>query len=278
MDCGGTQEEWDDSEAEEALVGLGAGAVPALEAAFDSIEALGQKSPFAFHDSQLMNAYARIKGRAASHRLLRILYDPRLSSSEGDLDSAMAVALGLTSYVSDMSGTIYVFGTTVRRRQYCAGPRPTDPLNDLILAWETDDVRLLEASLGPRAKAALISLLAGKTWEGLRAEIWPEPPPRGVAVGYQMESWGVWSESREGPSGTDFGDVLKSGEHDMGLKIMSAEIDAVLKNGSGNDCGRRSIKFRTTRNFFHLYLVDDPDLGGLLRLISSCATAPDQRN
>jgi hypothetical protein len=274
--CGDTKEKQDDREGEEALVGLGASAVPALEVAFDSIQALGEESHFAFDDAWLMNAYARIMGRAAYPRLLRLLHNPKLAWSEGDLDSAMAVALGLTFYVSDMGGTITA--ATVRRRPYCAGPRPTDPLNDLILAWETDDVRLLEESLGPRAKAALISLLAGKTWEGLRAEIWPGPPPRGVAVGYEMESWGVWSESREGPGGTDVGDVLKSGEHDMGLKIMSAEINAVFKNGSGNDCGRRSIKFRTTRNFFHLYLVDDPDLAGLLRLISSCATAPDQRN
>jgi len=255
---------------------VGASAVPALEVAFDSIEALGERSPFAFHDSQLMNAYARIRGPAAYPRLLGMLQNRRLTGSEEELDSAIATALNLSSYVSDMRGTIPVFGQHTGRRERCAPPGTTDPLNDLILAWETDDVRLLEASLGPSAIASLKSMLAGKTWEGLRAEIWPEPPSRGVAMGFELRDSGTWSPPGDGPDG--IGAANNGSEHTMGLEIMSAEINALFKDGSGNICGKRRIRFRTTGRFIPMVVIDDPDLGGLLRLISSCATVPENRN
>ena len=274
--CGPAEQQREDREAGRALISLGASALPALEADFDSIEALGEGSRFSFHDDWLFSVYAHIRGPAAYPRLLRMLYNSKLASSEGDLDSAMAVALGLTSYVSDMGGTIVVFGQEVRRRQYCVGLRPSDALDGLILAWETDDIRRLEKSLGPNATASLKSLLVGKTWEELRAELWAAPPTRGVAMGYQFRIPGNWSQPRDRPDGTDPG-LVPAGDY---LYPPNPEIETLFKDSAGNDCGTRRIRFFSSqdiRDFFSLYLVDDRDLAGLLRAISSCVTAPEVR-
>lgn len=268
--CGQTAEDREDREAEKTLISLGPLAVPSLEAALDSIEALGSQSAFAYNSAWLTNAYAHIRGPRAYPRLSRMLPNPKLTGFEGNFDSALAVALGLTSYVSDFGGTATVFGERVTRRPPCLGPEPRDALDDLILAWENDDVGWLEKRLGPSSKASLKSMIEGKTWEGLRAELWPGGPHGGVAMGYQFEVAGSWSQPRDRPEGKSVGVA------DSGPFHANPEIDTLFKNSVGNDCGRHRIRFLTTQDFFNLYLIDDADLGSLLRLISSCAAAPDQ--
>lgn len=231
--CGLSGAGREDRRVETELIGLGASAVTPLEAAFDSLQAFGNESPFFPGHSWLMNAYAHIKGASACPRLWRMLSNPKTVSLESDLDSALAVALGLTSYVSDFSGM-------VSHAQPCEVFEPRDALDNLILAC-------------------------------LRAEIRPGKRRGTVALGYRFELPGHWSLPRDRPEGTDAGIAVHTGP---GERSLSPEIDTVFKDSSGNDCGKHHIRFFTRPSFIRLYLVDDADLPGLVRLISSCATEP----
>lgn len=233
--CGLSGANREDRQVESALIGLGASAVAPLEGAFDSLEEFGEESPFFPGHSWLMNAYAHIKGPSACPRLWRMLSNRKTVPLESDIDSALAVALGLTSYVSDFSGM-------VSHAQGCQVFEPRDALDNLVL-------------------------------DCLQAGIRPGKRRGAVAVGYRFEIAGPWSPPRDRPEGTDAGIVVHMGPGEL---LLRPEIDTIFKDSAGNDCGKHHIRFFTTPSFFHLYLVDDPDLPGLVRLISSCANAPVQ--
>ena len=63
----------------------------------------------------------------------------------------------------------------------------------MIVAWEEDDRPLLEASLGPKAKASLRSLVEGRTWEGLRADLSGGSIDNDFALGYRFDVPSIWS-------------------------------------------------------------------------------------
>jgi hypothetical protein len=136
-----------------SLVDIGSPAIPQLERAFNSIEKLGDKSPFMENVYWLSMAYARIEGEAAHPRLRRMGSEPKLEVS---MDSAMALSLSLTSVVSS---------TRYQGRHFrCRREEPRDALDQLILDWELDE-------LGHRKYAPLAV--------GYRFEIpgrWSEPP------------------------------------------------------------------------------------------------------
>ncbi|MFN7923047.1 MAG: hypothetical protein U0Q16_23295 [Bryobacteraceae bacterium] len=75
-----------------ALASLGKAALPELEAALDSLEAAGNKSPYRLNSHELLEAYARIRGREALPRLERIRARDRWTS-----DRPIPIALGLTA-------------------------------------------------------------------------------------------------------------------------------------------------------------------------------------
>ncbi len=249
-----------DLEAATSLAKLGNSAIPEIERALEAIEKPGNR--WKYGSQWLARAYAKIKGPAAYPRLRRMEGDPKLGLDRDNFDTAIALSFGLTSYVSDSLPRIRSFS--------CArGPEPRDPLNQLILGWETNDRRWLQASLGPSARAALNSLLAGRTWGEMRADLWRDKSGSGVAVGYRFEVPGRWSE----PDHT-----LEEETGDVAAPIMEGphfDLDTQFTNRSGGDCGRHSVKFIETPAGVgpgHLmYLVDNSDIGDLLSLISACA-------
>ena len=249
------------------LSDLGAAAVPAIEATLDSIESEGRRSEFAPNAGWLLLVYARIQGPAAAPRFKRLVRSTRLTFLRLELDEALALALDLTSYVDGLREPGPEFS--------CRSAEPRDALNQLVSAWERDDRHLIEASLGPNARAALKSQLSRRTWPALRAELWRVVPRSASGVGYRFEVSGRWSEPEE-----TLRDV--SGEINQDQDRRAPQLDTAFKNGSGADCGRHTIQFvGITRGtvvgaaplFPDTYLVDNSDIIDVLRLISSCAAS-----
>jgi len=140
-----------------SLANLGEAAIPEIEKTLDAIEKRG----WGWGSSWLQLAYARIKGHAAYLRLRRMEGDPGLGFDRKNVDSAIALSLGLTSYVSDSR-------LAIRSIRCTRGPEPRDALDRFILGWQRNDRPWLEASLGPTARAAVNSLLNGRTWAAVR--------------------------------------------------------------------------------------------------------------
>lgn len=242
-----------------SLARLGDAALPAIERELDASQSLTHE--FRDRSIWLQLAYARIRGRAAYPRLRRLEADPSLGPDRRNLDSPIALALNLTSYVSDSRP----LAKAIRCNR---GPEPRDPLDQLILAWQKGNRPWLESSLGPIGKTALYALLADKTWESMRAELWHDVTDGGVAIGYRFETSGEWSEPEEtlGEGGSSGGNAAVNLETPF-------ELETLFTGRSGAECGRTRIRFIRTGGGESpgRYAVDAADLRELLVLIASCA-------
>jgi hypothetical protein len=250
-----------DRAAAKALAESGRAAIPALEEALGSIERDGMGSADSQNAGWLLDAYARIEGAESYERLRRMDRDPGLAFIRLDLDNAIALSLGLTSYVSGSN--------PLSQTVDCSRPsEPRRTLNQFILAWVRGDREWLDASLGPNAKSALASLLEAGTWATMRAEYWSRGPRPDDAVGYRFEDAGRWSEPQETLAD-------EKGYADQPEPKASPELDTRFTSGSGGDCGRYRVKFVTPPKAGPRtplpYLIDNSDLGGALRVVASCA-------
>jgi len=242
------------------LIKLGVSAIPHIERELDSIEELAGGSKYALGAVWLLDAYAEIAGPAAFARLRKMLSNPNLAFLRPGLDRAIALSLTLTSYVSGS----HVPGRMIRcdRRG-----EPRDALSQLILAWERNDCRWIQGSLGPRASGSLTSLLEGRTWAEMRADLWHGASGNDVAVGYRFEAPDWWSR----PDAT----LGKEREYAALAHPENPDFETRFMNASGGDCGKHRVKFLATPMGAGpgdlMYVVDNSDLEELLRLIGSCA-------
>jgi hypothetical protein len=261
-----------DREAAMNLARQGPAALPDIEKELDAIERRGQ---YGFGSSWLELAFARIKGPAAFGRLRRLEQDPRFGSEEqfGDdsarrsLDGALALSLGLTSFVSAPENGIPTGTRSEPTLDFQCDRRadPRDALNRLIRAFERNDAFLFQASLGPDAKTALNALLAKTSWNQMRAALLREKSAGDFTVGYKFEASGGWSEPPE--------TLADRGPIDTRREPMLA---AHFKTRSGADCAEYRVHFVLTPADgrpapWTPYLVNDSDLGELVRVIASCS-------
>jgi hypothetical protein len=237
-----------------------------LDAALDSIEETGHLSEFGNIGSLLLIADARLKGAAAFPRLQQMRGDPRFAL-DSTLDYAAALSLGLTSYVRavnyyKLESNANILRDLRRGGNTCsASPvplRPEQALDFMILAWEKGDRALLKETLGPKARAALDSLLHDETWDALRTRLWHLTLTDKVAVGYRFENPGSGSEL--------FGTLPEWQPGQVEFYRGDRAFDTVFKDGAGKDCGRRRIRFLSPD-----LVIDTPDIEDLLSLISRCA-------
>lgn len=267
--CGQTDRDRQERATVGAIVRLGKTAIPNIERVFDSLEKQGKQSRFAPKARWFPLIYARILGPSASPRLLGMLHNSKIAFLQLSLDYAVALSLGLTSYVSALRepGGIAI----------CRSQQPREPLDQLILSWEQNDRTRLEKSLGPHAKDALESLLKDKSWESIRSELWKGSADQ-VAVGYVFDVRGRWSEPEETLE-------EKSGSLAAGQDLTNPQIETLFKDRSGNDCGKRSVTFLgITRGTVtggmrprpNTYLIDNSDLKDLLTVITSCAAQTER--
>jgi len=251
-------------EAAKLLAKVGEAALPSIAGELDSIEESDEPERAA-GAGWLLFAFAKIEGPAAYPRLRRMIGNPKFSFLGLALDSAIALSLGMTSYVSSLEAASPIID--------CGGPgEPRRALNQLILGWEKNDRRWFEGSLGPRARASLRALLNGRTWGDIRKRLWDVRSSRGVAVGYQFEIAGRWSEPDETLEDRDYGELSL---------IENPQINVVFKDRTGTDCGRHLVIFTQypmllTRSGRQQepslpYVIDNSDLADILSLISSCA-------
>jgi hypothetical protein len=236
---------------------LGTEGLPEIERSLAEVEKDGLRSAFGWNTPLLLYAYAMVKGPQALPRLERIR-SLKIESLEDAIDSSVALALGLTSYVSapKMLGPADLI---------CRPWEPRDALDRLIVAWETDDRSGLEANLGPHAAAALNALLKGRPWKKMRRKLWHANAGGSSAVGYRFDNAGRWSEPEQTLED-------KSPETHFTVEGASPGLNASFRDRSGADCGRLVVRFSGVLTFEGpVYLIDNSDIGDLLRVISSCA-------
>jgi hypothetical protein len=256
--CGAALTEYKaDRPVAEALVNMGPRAVPDIETALNSIETQGGDSAFAVNSDWLLDVYARILGSAAFPRLRAMLSNPQLAYLRAGVAHAIALSLGITSYVPDSAEPGEIAP--------CSGVvEPQLRLDQLILAWERDDRQWVEANLGPTSIEALHRLLTGTSWQAVRAKIWKANLSRSVAVGYRFVTPGWWSSVADEPfvAGT------------LERNPADPEIECIFTDSAGRACGTYRVKFLQTKNHYTNYLVNSADVAGLLGVISSCAVSP----
>ena len=100
VSCGVTQEVLRKRSVARELASRGEAALPELDRVLESIERDGEDSQFFDSSGWFLFAYARAQGPASVSRLMRMIRSPKLDSLHISLDRAMALSLGLTSYVS----------------------------------------------------------------------------------------------------------------------------------------------------------------------------------
>jgi hypothetical protein len=248
-------------EATRALIRFGDSALPNIEAALGSLEARGEESEFAEGFTWILDAYAVIRHRGAFPRLRAMMANPKLVSFRTQMENAIAISLGITSFV----GSDGVAGRKFR----CRAEEPRDALDELILAWESDNPSWLVEHLGPNASAALDSLLKGRGWSDLRAELWPKAIVDYAAVGYRLDTPGRWSDPND--------PIAERPDHMIDSKLRNPAIVTTFTNKLGDDCGTIRIDFIEVPTSpdaggatYQVYLVNTPGLTRLLKLVSAC--------
>ncbi len=248
---------WEDRAIAAALAHQGEAAIPELDRALDDVTKRGENSRFFQNGGWLAFAYARILGTAAVPRFRGMERRPGLVGLGRSLDQAVALSLGITSYVSSFGW----HGSAV----ICRRGEPRDALDQLIFSLERNDRSQFESSLGPDARSALGQMLDGKSWESVRREFWHERPLGQGAVGYAFDIPGRWSEPEE---------TLQASRGDEPAPVTSQDfgLDTQFKAGDGGDCARFTVKFRRVLEPTRAdsYLVNNSDLAGLMRAIGGC--------
>jgi hypothetical protein len=238
---------------------MGTSAVPAIEEAINSFEALGENSEIWSQAGWVLLAYAQIEGPAAFPRLHRLIGNPKLGAYAFGVDNSVLVQLPSRE-------------VPIESFHCDRGEEPRDALDRMILAWETDDRPSLEAALGPTAESALTQLLKGTTWAAMRSALWSGRLKTNVDVGYRFDVPGRWSDSEE-----TLEDERLAGNPQGNYN--HPEIKTSLTTRSGNTCGEtRLTVFSTPHTPWpegrRRYAVDNSDLGNLLQRIASCAALP----
>ncbi len=236
-----TQEDLADRKKAASLVQSGTGDLPAIETALDKLDRGGEYS--IRNAGLLLAAYARIAGPAGLRRLRAPRANPKLANWAAPLDSATAIALGITSYVSYNPGDGPVLDAMT-----CRAPTPADSLDALIGHWLRGDAVGLEANLGPDALASWTGHLQPK-----------EDSLPGTAVGYRFLGAGPWSQpSLNRLLGLDLTGIPH---------INSPTLDTIFVTASGR--GKRSVSFLLSWPIPR-YSVNSADISGLLTTIASC--------
>lgn len=275
-----------DHRAAVALAKLGDSALPDIEHELDAIEAHAYNHEFG--SDWLEVAYAKIIGPSVYTRLRKMETQSESESARLYLDRAIALSLGLTSFVSASRSVTSRFpyqcknntntdslilgncptGTHAEQLMNIHCDRydePRDALDQLIGALETNDEIFFELQLGPGARTALDAILKRRSWDELRAELFGQHSSRGdLAVGYRFEEAGHWSQ----PDRTLDEDRTASPD------LENPVLETNFTSASGAACGNHRVSFvraSTSEGRTAPYLVNNSDLAGLLAVLGSCA-------
>jgi hypothetical protein len=234
---------------------LGERSVPGLEEEFGAISKKGENARDSKNTAQLLYAYARIRGARAFPLLRDMDLSQRFSFATVSLDGAIAVALGLTSYLP-------ISRPSLRVLVECQGQQPRNALDQMIVAWERGDRLWFETSLGETAAHA-VAVNDDDDWQAFRRTFWQDAP--NAAIGYKFQVPGNLSE----PSmRTPIQARVPNGKEKF-------DLDTAFYDRNGRNCGHMMIEFiqsATPKPPGYLrYAVDNSNIAGVLQLISACA-------
>jgi hypothetical protein len=239
------------------LAALGVAAIPEIETVLDSIERNGPKSPYFHSGAWLLYAYAKIEGPAGYPRLLRLARLPWLRDLQHAIQGSMALALGITSFISTRSVIV---------DDLCRTPEPRDTTDRFVRAWLANDQAALEECLAPTARAWLQSLTQGRPWATVRAQYWPEPVNDNALVGFRFNLSMRWADPAE---------TLRN---PMTIDISGDPIDPAIPthfvDSTGRVCGKETLKFLTPAKSQAPrtpFLIDNRNLDQIFRTLTSCA-------
>jgi hypothetical protein len=254
LNCVATGPAKRDQEAIERLVSLGERSVSALEEEFGAISKKGDNAQYSKNTALLLYAYARIRGARAFPLLRDMDLSQRFSFAAVPLDGAIAVALGLTSYLS-------IAHPSLRVLVECQGQQPRDALDQMVVAWERGDLLWFETGLGETAARAVA--VNDEDWQAFRRTFWRDAP--NAAIGYKFQVPGNLSE----PSmRTPIQARVPNGEEKF-------DVDTAFYDRNGRNCGHMMIEFiqsATPKPPGYLrYAVDNSNIADVLQLISACA-------
>jgi hypothetical protein len=256
--CGGENA---DRRAATSLAQRGESALAVIEPVLRSLVEQGERSEYALSARWILMAYARIKAEDAVPRLRQIYNVPRIPMGIS-LDTAFAIALGLTSYVSDLREDI---------GGACRADEPREALDRLLIALKEGQRSQIESVLGANARAKFKDFIKGRDWREVRREIWPRQAGAVVGVGYRFQLAGRWADPDESLTevkGWLMGDAVQLSRE------LDITIDTLFRDGSGKPCGSRTVRFvkASTENPFDKYHVNNEDLGDLILTIAACAS------
>ena len=258
--CGG---ESADRRAATSLAQRGESALAVIEPVLESLVEQGARSEYALSAQWIVMAYARIKGEGAVPRLHQI-YDVPKQPLGFSLDTAIAIALGLTSYVSDLRDTI--------GGGDCRPEEPRESMDRFLMALKDGQRPEIESALGATARARFKDFIKSRDWREVRRAIWPRQADAVVGVGYRFQLDGRWADPDESLTevkGWQMGDAVRLAKEPEFL------VETLFHDSSGKPCGRRSVKFARRGSGderYNTYLVNNEDLGELILTIAACAS------
>lgn len=248
----------DDRAVARRIAALGTPIIPYLEERLDAAASGTWQSPYGLSWIQL--SYAKILGRRAGEKL-RGMGASTGPEGRHDLDRAIALAMGLTSYVSPSR-------PETRSIRCSRAPEPRDALDRLLLHWEQGNESGFELVLGPQGRKALREELRGTTWDVMRSAVRQTKKP--AAIGYRFLLAGRWAEPDE--------TLDETRELSEGLPLLAEKrfrLETQFVDAVGRSCGSQDIwiyAVESTRDGPLEYLVDNAILGDLIRRISYCGS------
>jgi hypothetical protein len=256
--CGETDEDRRDRALARQLALLESANSGQLDEVLGSIEKSGQGSAFFKNTGWFSLAYASARGPAAVPRLRSMIQNPKLATFRVGLDRAVALSLGITSYISSLREGE---PTTICRRG-----EPRDALDKLIASLERNDRSELESGLGPSALSSLNEMLVKKSWSMLYRDVWHTTRGLQSAVGYLFDDVsGRWAEPEETLDET-------RGYGKAPLSAEAVTLNTKFTTARGRECGSYAVEFQKIKEPPGLvsYRINNSNLEGLLRLVNAC--------
>ena len=226
-------------------------ALPAIDRILHAVESIDGKSPLYFGSEWLILAYAKIRGPLAIPRLQKMLWHPTLAPLRKSIEAAIALVLPSTSFVASMTVPGRVF-----RCQGVSGPR--ESLDQLIIAWQSNDIQALTAAIEPGTIGDTRRLLPGKTWSAARMR---GKTSNGIA--FRFETSAPWARP---PETLERGVTLQ----DQRAEEATISVETSFRTLSGGECGRLPLSF--SRKPDGEYLISGNTLPDLVRVLLQCST------
>jgi hypothetical protein len=258
-----------DRSAAASVVRLGKAATPRLEELLRSLETQGKLSPAAGRAFWLACVYGRIEGKDATGTLVRMLRNPSLSFLRAELEQATAIATGVTTFRALQEGAGSDPAGSAPRRFGFRPELPQDTLDRFLAAWVTGNRSAMEKSLSRPALFSFRSFVGNQDFRRLRESMIREAGTDVVDVAFKLRL----------PPGLTRGPDPLSDETSFEF-YPSVEGSATLFR-EGEACGTFAVRFlgrydASNREFSEVvtYLLDNDDIGLLLRSVSRCLLRP----